>query len=89
MKRLYFNIDKENNKVILDRKDFDYLMSIGHYNDKAIEHIEHELNGHILLNDEITWNKEFYTNGKLDYRKLLISLLQQTLDILKGSDKDE
>lgn len=56
--------------------------------DKAIENIEHELNGHILLNDEITWNKEFYTNGKLDYRKLLISLLQQTLDILKGSDKE-
>lgn len=54
--------------------------------DKAIENIEHELYGHILLNDEITWNKEFYTNGKLDYRKLLISLLQQTLDVLKGSD---
>lgn len=54
--------------------------------DKAIENIEHELYGHILLNDEITWNKEFYTNGKLDYRKILISLLQQTLDVLKGSN---
>ena len=57
--------------------------------DKAIEHIEHELNGHILLNDEVTWNEEYYTKGKLDYRKLLIALLQQTLDILKGSDSNE
>ena len=40
MKRLYFDIDRENNKVILNRNDFNYLMSIGHYNDKAIEYIE-------------------------------------------------
>lgn len=31
---------------------------------------------HLLANDEITWNEEFYTNGKLDYRKLCIQFLK-------------
>ena len=53
-------------------------------NKKAIKFIEHELNEHILLNDEVTWNDEYYTKGKLDYRKLLIALLQDILNILKG-----
>ena len=43
MKKIFINSVKENNKVILDRKDFDYLMSIGHYNDKAIEYINKHL----------------------------------------------
>ena len=51
---------------------------------KVVRNIEHELYEHILLNDEATWNLEFYTNAKLDYRKLLISLLQDYLKILKG-----
>ena len=34
----------------------------------------------ILLNDEDTWNPEFYTNEKLDYRKLLIYFLQDYLN---------
>ena len=49
---------------------------------KVVDDLKHELNGHILIGDEITWNYEYYTNGKLDYRKLLIALLQQTLDTL-------
>ena len=42
---------------------------------RLLSDFKHELNGHILLNDEVTWNEEFYTDGKLDYRKLLIALL--------------
>lgn len=51
---------------------------------KVVRDIEHELYEHILLNDEATWNPEFYTNEKLDYRKLLIYFLQDYLKILKG-----
>ena len=51
---------------------------------KVVRDIEHELYEHILLNDEDTWNPEFYTNEKLDYRKLLIYFLQDYLKILKG-----
>lgn len=77
MKRLYFNIDKENNKVILDRKDFDYLMSIGHYNDKAIEYINN--------------NKEHeYRNGNDNefYLELNEKEMNNLLDILKGDIKN-
>lgn len=49
---------------------------------KVVDDLKHELNEHILIGDEVTWNYEYYTNGKLDYRKLLIALLQQTLDTL-------
>jgi hypothetical protein len=74
MKRLYFNIDKENNKVILDRKDFDYLMSIGHYNDKAIEYVE----------------KEFQEVGCcVDGSDLPYSYISELLDILRGSEPDD
>ena len=51
---------------------------------KVVRNIEHELYEHILLNDEVTWNPKFYTNEKLDYRKLLIYFLQDYLKILKG-----
>jgi len=54
--------------------------------DSAIEEIEHELNGHILIGDETTWNEEYYTDGKLDYKKLLIGILQIILKIL-GEEK--
>lgn len=53
---------------------------------KVIDSIEHELYGHILIGDEVSWNPEFYTDGKLDYRKLLICLLEGELRVLKGSD---
>lgn len=46
--------------------------------------IDHELNYHILKNDEETWNLEYYTNGKLDYRKLLIGLLTDINSRLGG-----
>jgi len=50
--------------------------------------IQHELHGHILQHDEDSWNPEYYTNGKLDYRKLLIALLSDYENILiKGVDK--
>ena len=52
------------------------------------DYIEHELNYHILKNDEETWNNEFYTNGKLDYRKLLIGLLNEILLIIEENDHD-
>ena len=54
---------------------------------KVVDDLKHELNGHILIGDEVTWNYEYYTNGKLDYRKLLIALLQQTLNSLTKSIK--
>lgn len=56
---------------------------------KVVDDLKHELNGHILIGDEVTWNYEYYTNGKLDYRKLLIDLLQQTLDILTKPIKEK
>ena len=51
--------------------------------DKTISSMEHELYGHILKNDEDSWNPEFYINGKLDYRKLLIFLLKGYINDLK------
>ncbi len=50
--------------------------------------IYHELHGHILQHDEDSWNPEYYTNGKLDYRKLLIGLLSDYEQrLIKGVDK--
>ena len=50
--------------------------------------IHHELHEHILQHDEDSWNLEYYTNGKLDYRKLLIGLLSDYENRLsKGIDK--
>lgn len=52
--------------------------------------INHELHGHILNNDEDSWLPKYYTNDKLDYRKLLIGLLSDYEDRLsKGIEKDE
>lgn len=78
MKRLYFNIDKENNKVILDRKDFDYLMSIGHYNDKAIEYIE---------NNWIEYSDFQYVDND-DELNIDCESIKELLDILKGSNNE-
>ena len=50
---------------------------------KVASKMGHELYGHILQNDEESWNEEFYTEGKLDYRKLLIALLEDVFDILE------
>ena len=72
---------KEKDKVMyLERQIAIYEERIN----KVVRDIEHELYEHILLNDEATWNQEFYTNEKLDYRKLLIYFLQDYLKILKG-----
>lgn len=56
---------------------------------KVVYDLRHELNDHILIGDEVTWNYEYYTNGKLDYRKLLIALLQQTLNTLTNKKKED
>ena len=51
--------------------------------------IYHELYGHILNNDEDSWLPKYYTNNKLDYRKLLIGLLSDYENRLsKGISKD-
>lgn len=50
---------------------------------KVAYNLGHELYGHILQNDEETWNEEFYTDHKLDYRKLLIHLLEEVFEILE------
>ena len=72
---------KEKDKVMyLERQIARYEERIN----KVVRNIEHELYEHILLNDEVTWNPKFYTNEKLDYRKLLIYFLQDYLKILKG-----
>ena len=47
--------------------------------------IQHELS-HLKANDEISWNEEFYTNDKLDYRKLCIALLEQFVNKLKEKE---
>ena len=50
---------------------------------KVASDLGHELYGHILQNDEETWNEEYYTDNKLDYRKLLIDLLEEVFEILE------
>ena len=52
------------------------------------EYIDHELNHHILKYDEETWNKEFYTDNKLDYRKLLIGILNDILRIIRENKEE-
>ena len=50
--------------------------------------IHHELHEHILQHDEDSWNPEYYTDGKLDYRKLLIALLSDYENrLIKEEDK--
>ena len=81
---------EELNTCMIERNSFlDKAEQLENIRKEAIEEINHELKGHILLNDEESWNDEFYTNGKLDYKKLLIALLTNLLNILnKGSDKE-
>lgn len=47
--------------------------------------LQHELS-HLKANDEVSWNEEFYTNDKLDYRKLCIALLEQFAKQLKEKE---
>ena len=60
-----------------------YIQNLEGKINRVVSSLGHELYGHILQNDEETWNKEFYTDGKLDYRKLLISLLNRVFEILE------
>lgn len=76
--------DKETYKDLLLEKQEeleDYKSRI----EKTIEDIEHELS-HLKANDEVSWNEEFYTNNKLDYRKLCIALLEHFVNKLKGKE---
>lgn len=72
------------------------LAIIDKYHDKEIDRlnniisetskdIQHELS-HLKAKDEVTWNEEFYTNDKLDYRKLCIALLEQVVNKLKEKE---
>ena len=74
----YMLYDKAENEI--DR--LIYIIS------ETSKHIQHELS-HLKANDEVSWNEEFYTNNKLDYRKLCIALLEQVVNKLQGVDKDE
>jgi len=83
-------INKVRNDEKLDNKEKDYLLCIANdwflfkqRIDKVASDLGHELYGHILQNDEETWNEEYYTDGKLDYRKLLIDLLEEVFKILE------
>lgn len=60
-----------------------YIQNLEGKINRVASSLGHELYGHILQNDEETWNKEFYTGGKLDYRKLLINLLNRVFEILE------
>lgn len=60
-----------------------YIQNLEGKINRVASSLGHELYGHILQNDEETWNKEFYTDGKLDYRKLLINLLNRVFEILE------
>lgn len=76
-------------REILEYKD-DKIESLKYIIKDVYSCIHHELHGHILQHDEETWNPEYYTKGKLDYRKLLIGLLSDYENRLsKGIDKDE
>ena len=50
--------------------------------DEINDYATNELS-HLLANDEETWNEEFYTNGKLDYRKLCIQFLKDIKEMSK------
>ena len=80
-----------NNELNLLQDKYETLLAIEELNEEKIKRVAynlgHELYGHILQNDEETWNEEFYTNGKLDYRKLLIRLLEETFETLEVDGK--
>lgn len=85
IEELYNKIDGLNN--IIDQQALE-ISQLKEQKKQAIEEIEHELNGHILIGDEISWNEEYYTDGKLDYKKLLIGILQTILEILGGKENE-
>jgi hypothetical protein len=80
-----------NKELNLLQDKYETLLAIEELNEEKIKRVAcnlgHELYGHILQNDEETYNKEFYTNGKLDYKKLLIRLLEQTFETLEVDGK--
>lgn len=83
-----FNNKLQATKDRLDKYDRENTMLIENYKlriEKARKDIQHELL-HLKANDEVSWNKEFYTNDKLDYRKLCIALLEQFVNKLKDKE---
>lgn len=85
------NLQEENMKLIGENeaiKNVKYMVEETIYKsriEKAIEYIQHELS-HLKANDETSWNEEFYTNDKLDYKKLCIALLEQVVNKLKEKE---
>lgn len=77
--------------VINLQNKYETLLAIEELNEEKIKRVAcnlgHELYGHILQNDEESYNEEFYTDGKLDYKKLLIRLLEQTFETLEVDGK--
>lgn len=77
----YNNVLKEKAKLKIENKQLREKIK------RVACNLGHELYGHILQNDEETYNEEFYTDGKLDYKKLLISLLEETFETLEVDGK--
>ena len=78
MKRLYFDIDKENDKVILDRKDFNYLMSKAHIVEEGISYIKRHL---VLGSYSPLFDEKFYQlDDEFSYEDLLYILNGVTND---------
>lgn len=75
-------INEKDGLIIAYRKEIDRLNNIISETSKDIQH---ELS-HLKANDEVSWNEEFYTNNKLDYRKLCIALLEQVVNKLKEKE---
>ena len=75
--------DKEIERLNKEIENLKYIIT------DVYSSIQHELHAHILHHDEDSWNPEYYTNGKLDYRKLLIALLSDYENrLMKGVDEE-
>ena len=57
--------------------------------ERLIDNLKHELRGHILVGDEETWIDDYYTDGKLDYRKMLIGFLEDVINQLEEINNEQ
>lgn len=77
-------IERDGYKEQVEEKDKE-IDRLNNIISETSKDIQHELS-HLKANDEVSWNEEFYTNNKLDYRKLCIALLEQVVNKLKEKE---
>lgn len=82
IKRLLDEMDRADEVI---KNQFFKIDRLNNIISETSKDIQHELS-HLKANDEVSWNEEFYTNNKLDYRKLCIALLEQVVNKLKEKE---